>query len=118
MGHVVTPGVDDEPLNPPDIAIGGMDLLATAYGHLAQGDGVMGDRGIVEAEMVGPVEHLFGVVAGVASGRPQKLRLFGEVKLLKLGSGASESDVARRSVDKVERNKSAEPLPVFWFDDE
>jgi hypothetical protein len=35
VGHVVVASVDDEPLDPSADAIGGMDLLTAAYGHLA-----------------------------------------------------------------------------------
>ena len=43
MGHAVTVRVDDQPLDFPDVTVGGMDMLAAAHLHLVQGDGVVGD---------------------------------------------------------------------------
>jgi hypothetical protein len=38
VGHLVV-AVDHEPLDSPDVAVGGMDLLASAHVHFAQGGG-------------------------------------------------------------------------------
>jgi hypothetical protein len=43
MGHMVVSRVDDQALDPPDIAVGGVDVLVPAHGHLAQRDLVLGD---------------------------------------------------------------------------
>ena len=40
VGHMMIEGVDDKPLDASDVAIGGMDLLAAAYGHFALGEGL------------------------------------------------------------------------------
>lgn len=37
VGHVAAAGVDDQPLDLPDGAVGGVDALAAAHGYLAQG---------------------------------------------------------------------------------
>jgi hypothetical protein len=37
-------GVDAEPLELQDVAVGGMDVLAAAHAHLSEGKGVNGDR--------------------------------------------------------------------------
>ncbi len=44
VGHVVAVRVDDQPLDFPDVAVGGMDVLTAAHLHLVQWDGVVGDR--------------------------------------------------------------------------
>jgi len=41
-GHAMVASVDDEPLDSPAVPIGGLDLLAPAYGHPAQEDRVGG----------------------------------------------------------------------------
>ena len=43
VGDLVAAGVDDEPLDLPDVAVGGMDVLAAAYSYLSGGKGVVGD---------------------------------------------------------------------------
>ena len=42
-GHVVVTRVDDGPFDLPGAAVGGTGALAAAHGHLAHGDGVVGD---------------------------------------------------------------------------
>src|SRR5262249_2315849 len=42
VSHVVVASVDDQPFDVPDLPVGGVNTLATADGHLAQGDGVVG----------------------------------------------------------------------------
>ena len=37
VGHVVVGGVDDQALDSPDVAVGGMDVLAAADLHFVQG---------------------------------------------------------------------------------
>ena len=95
MSHVVVARVDDEPLDPPDVAIGGMDLLAAAHGHLAQGEPVVGDgprssrrfgahaahhaeaHAAPQAEaVVGPGKHLARTIGLVTAAR-NELRLLG-----------------------------------------
>src|ERR1700683_5368384 len=78
----------------------------------------MGDGEVEETGAVGPVENLFGVVAGVRRIRWKEVRLFGEVEILELRQSAVETDIAFRDVDKVERNKSPQLIVVFWCDDE
>ena len=37
VGHMAAAGVDDQPLDLPDGAVGGVNALAAAHGYLAQG---------------------------------------------------------------------------------
>jgi hypothetical protein len=47
VGDLMAAGVDDEPLDLPDVAVGGMDVFAAVHSHLSGGKGVVGDSGIV-----------------------------------------------------------------------
>lgn len=42
MGDLVAAGVDDEPLDLPDVAVGGVDVIAAAHSYLSGGKGVVG----------------------------------------------------------------------------
>ena len=39
VAHVVVARVDDKPLDPPDLAVGGIDALSAAHADLARGQG-------------------------------------------------------------------------------
>jgi len=131
VGHVVAFRVDDQPLDFPDVAVGGMDVLTATHLHLVQRDGVVGDRqrsvspGHAHAHahararaVVGHEGHLFRVIARVSGRAGQELRLLGGIELLELRQGAAEPDLARRGVDKVKRNKPAAVIVMLWFDHE
>src|ERR1700683_5404615 len=76
MGDVVVASVEDDPLDPSDVAVGGVHLLASSYGYLAEREGVIGDglrdtrhgaRGEATSQaVVGPREHLVWVVGPIA----------------------------------------------------
>ena len=110
MGHVVIAGVDEEALDPADVAVGGVDRFAAADLHLSQGNAVAGDGLLQECPrwqaapsraaphaVVGPGEHLS---RGVAR---RRLPLFGrkwvcsaQLEPGELRQGAAEPDLARR----------------------
>src|ERR1019366_6689409 len=113
----------------PDAAVGGMDVLAAAYLHLVQGDGVVGDGlrdtddaarrvGAGTQVVVRPGEHLTWVVARVSGGAGQELRLLGGIELPELRQGAAEPDPARRCVSKAGRNKAGGAIPGPRLDHE
>jgi hypothetical protein len=45
VGDLVAAGIDDEPLDLPDPAVGGMDVITAAHSHLSGGKSVIGGRG-------------------------------------------------------------------------
>ena len=127
VGHVVAVRVDDQALDFPDVAVGGMDVIAAAHLHLIQRDGVVGDRlrgvspGHAHAHaraVVGHVKHLFRVIARVSGRAGQELCLLGGIELLELLQGAAEPDLACRGVDEVKRNKPAAVIAMLGFDHE
>src|SRR5580658_10160034 len=65
MGDLMAGGVDDDPLDLPDVAVGGMDVLTAAHARLAGGKGVVGNRrGVREPASTAPL-HLVIAVARV-----------------------------------------------------
>ena len=130
MGHVVVAGIDDESFHMADVAVGGMDAIAAAHLHLAQGDGVVGDglrdpgdgvaldRCAPAQAQPWPGEHLFGTVGRIAFSPRHELRLLGGIELLELRNGATEPDLAAGSIGKSQRYEPAEALAPRRFDDE
>ncbi len=53
VSHVMTASVDDKPLDSPDVAVGGVDVLPAAHGHVAQRDSVVdgGLKGVGRAAL-------------------------------------------------------------------
>jgi hypothetical protein len=45
VGDLVTAGIDDEPLDLPNAAVGGMDMITAAHSYLSGGKSVIGDEG-------------------------------------------------------------------------
>src|ERR1039457_7544142 len=70
MGYPVVARIDDEPLDKPDRAVGGVDMVAASHRHFAGRDPVVGD-GLREAGR-------FGVDAGRHSRRAQPVIRPGE----------------------------------------
>ena len=50
MGDLVAAAVDDDPLDLPDAAVGGMDVLAAAHSYLRQGWAGAGRAGRVTSQ--------------------------------------------------------------------
>ncbi len=135
VSHVVVPGVDDKPFHQPDLAVGGMDAIAVAHLNLAQRHRVVGDgphgmppagtSAAVQARVipgdqavVPPAQHLFRAVpheSRLPAGWPE-MHLLGRIELLELRLGAVQPDRARRSVDKINRNKPPLPMLMLGFD--
>ncbi len=100
VGHLAITGVNDHPPDSPDFAVSGMDRPAGVHSHISQWNGVV-NKGLTDAV---PIRSR------------RKLRLFGRIELFELRLRAAEPNLARRDIDKVDRHKSAESLPVPWFD--
>ena len=129
VGHVVRPRVDDQPVHAPDAAVGGLDRVAPAHVHLAQRDGVVGDglrgalqggrighRGRAAQAVVGPDEHLFRAVRGVALGPGYELGFLGGLELRELRQGAADPDLVSRGVHEVEGDEPGQPHAALRLD--
>src|SRR5487761_548832 len=99
VSHVPAVAVDDEPLDPADVAVGGRDGIAAPHVHLPLRDGVRGNdlrdvpaayatqaaaqaaaraQGAAHGQaVVGPVAHLARAVARVAAGSRYEPGLLG-----------------------------------------
>ncbi len=91
VGHVAVARIHDDPLDPADVAVAGVDVLAAGYLGFPFGDPVGGDglrdprcvaglhtRLAAPAALVGPGDHLLWAVVLVAPGAGQELRLVGQ----------------------------------------
>src|ERR1700691_2823594 len=135
VSHVAAAAGDDQALDPADVAVGGLDLVAARHVRLTLRDGVSGDglrdgpaakagQAAVQAThagantqaVVGPVAHLARAVARVAAGSRYEPGLLGGIELLELRLGAAEPDLVSRRVDEAERDEPAEAAPVFRLD--
>src|SRR5580698_6880395 len=127
MGYPVTAGVDAERTELPYVAVGGMNMIATALLLLGRGeeqrDEVDGPRGHITANRraLGAVPARLVVRASPAlrddlhrTGARKDLRerFLGGAEVLELGFGVAEPDRAARGVDVVQRNQPSEPRAV------
>ncbi|MGP0031000.1 MAG: hypothetical protein ACLPVF_10910 [Acidimicrobiales bacterium] len=125
MGNVMGPTFDDEALDHSDVAIRGMNAIASVNPHLTQGERVMGDglrrilssgHGYQSPPVVRQGERLLGPVGGVADAAGHELNLPGHSEVLEGGQVTSQRDVVPRCTDEIERNEPTQPLPVLCFD--
>ncbi len=100
MGHLAVTRVNDYPSDSTDIAVSGMHRPAGVHSHISQRNGVVNE----------------GLTDAVPVWSRRRLRLLGRIELFELRLRAAETNLARRDIDKVDRHKSAESLPVLWFD--
>ena len=140
--HATAAGIDDDPLDVPDVAVLCVHVLTAEHlvltwqlirdgidGHdlcdlpggawPARTSRGPGSRGSV----IGPRDHRFPAVNLVVLVAPEEVRRLGGIQLPKLRHGAAKPDLAsggigNPSVDKVERDKLAQSLPVRWLDHE
>jgi hypothetical protein len=96
------------------MAVGGMDVLAAAHAYLSGGKGVVGDRRRVREKPAGHAAPLRLVIAAVWVRVVvlQRHRHLGVAELSELRDGPAEPDLARRDVDKADRDKPTLELAV------
>src|ERR1700683_3340327 len=131
VGYPVTAGVDAERAELPYVAVGGMNMIATALFLLGRGeeqsDEGAGSRGQLTANWraLGAVPARLIVRASPAlrdhlhrTGARKDLRerFLGGAEVLELGFGVAELDRAARGVDVVQRNQPSEPRAVPRLD--
>jgi hypothetical protein len=120
VGHVMAVRVDDEAMDPPDLAVGGVDPVAAADLEFAGRDGVGGDLGapVAAIAVIGPEDRLLRAVGGVLDGALDELRLRGGVERGELRHGAAKLQPGRGGVDQVDGNKPGGFRRVLRPDDE
>ncbi len=130
MSHAAVAGIDNDPLDPADVAVGGMNVLAPghfrlAFGHQIGGHRLRDPRHGVGAHsrhaaalgIRGPRDDLFQAIVLVAPRPRQELRLIGGLELPELRDRAPEPDhLTGRGSYLVEWNKLSESLPVRFLD--
>jgi len=116
VGDLVAAGVDNEPLDLPDVTVGGVDVIAAAHSYLSGGKGVVGDGRGVREQLAGHAARpeLVMAVVWVHVVVLHRNRPGGGLELFELRDGAAEPDLACRGVevDKVERDKPTLELAV------
>jgi hypothetical protein len=133
MGHLVSVWISEEALDPPDLAIDGMDTVTVPQLNLTFRNNVLGDHtpayrlGTDVDEFAGAhgcialVTLVYQGVAeeatAAAAGAFHHVAFLGGVKLVELRARAAQPDFAGRSVDQVYRNKPPGVLPVPRLDD-
>src|ERR1700733_9927905 len=131
VGHPVAVRVDAERTQLPYVAVGGMNMIATALFLLGRGqeqrDEVDGSRGhltanrraldAVPARLVLPASPALRDHLHRAGARKDlRERFLGGAEVLELGFGVAELDRPARGVDVVARNQPSEPRAVPWLD--
>jgi hypothetical protein len=122
--YLVAARVDEQRVDLPDVAIGGVHVVAAALLHLSGRDDVdrflfrdPGDRAALQGGPAGPApargKQLDRV--GVA-GHELRQGLLGGVQALELRLGAAKFELAWCCVDQVERNKPGKPTPALRLD--
>ena len=100
VGHLAITRVNGNPPDSTDVAVSGMDRPPGVHGHFSRWNAVVNE----------------GLTDAVPVRSRRKLRLLGRIEFFELRLRAAETNLARRDVDKVDRHKSAESLPMPWFD--
>jgi hypothetical protein len=116
LGDLAAIGVYAEPVELPDVAVGGMDVIAAALFHLIFWNEVdflhLADR----PDLV-PVHDFFARASPAQGGRKQlygdvlRQGLFGGAQVLELRLGVAKLDLILRGVDVVQRNEPGQPVP-------
>lgn len=137
VSHVVAAGIDDKSADSPDVAVFGMDVLASAHSHLAQGQRIahngllqvadsetrsachpQGTRYSDPQAEVGPREHLSRAVVAVAGSSREELRFLRRVEFLEFRQSAAEVYLTAGRADELKGDEPAEPLAVLRLDDQ
>jgi hypothetical protein len=107
------PGVDDQPLNLADGAVGSVDALAAAYRYLTQGQAVVGDGQAVPAQaVVGHGEHLAEGIPRVPRAARQVLGPLGGRELVEFRERAADPDPALGGIGEADRDKPLKAAPL------
>jgi hypothetical protein len=129
VGHLTAARVDAQGAQVPDVAVGGVHVLAAVLLHLVRRDDVDGllfrdprDRAAVQGRLVraAPVGRKQLHRAGGA-GHELGQGLLGGRQVLELRLGAAEPDQLRRGtgeIDEVERHQPGQPLSARRLDHE
>src|ERR1700689_3906409 len=118
--HPVTVGVDAERTELPYVAVGGMNMIATALFLLGRGeeqrDEVDGSRDHLTANRRALDAAPARLPHRARAREDLRERFLSGAEVLELGFGVAELDRAARGVDVVQRNQPSEPRAVPRLD--
>src|SRR6266566_3747466 len=111
--------VDDQPFDLADVAVGGVNVLAALYLHLARGDRVGGFEVAMRAAVaeMGPGDNIGRAVVRDIRDVSDELPRCGGVEAVELRRGTPQLDLARGGTDQFERDETGGSVPS-WFHDE
>ena len=125
VGDLAADLIDAQGVQAPDVAVGGVNVVAAVLLHLARRDDVAGllfvdsrDRAALRGGSAARAAPAGGKQlnrVGIA-GHELGNGLLGGVEVLELRLGAAEPHLVRCRVDQIERDEPGEPLPALRLD--
>src|SRR5262249_52511980 len=120
MRHEMAVRVDDQPFDLADVAVGGVNVLAALYLHLARRDRIVGHQVAPRAAVavVGPGGNVGGAVVRGVRDAGDELPLPDGVEAVELRRGTPQPDLAGGGVDQSQRDEPGGSVPPPRLHDE